>query len=117
MNLATIFFTGLCCVIFTVQFVAYIRDVLTSTDLYTEMRKVNLAKQPLPIVISICLKPGLNQTELWSAGYQDEIYYSFGMSRHNETNFGWGGHTKGRMHGYKNSSVLAKKTSNLERPF
>ena len=109
MTITTIFFTVLCCSIFTAQLVAYIMDVLNSTELYTEMRKVHLSDQPLPLTISICLKPGLNQTQLRSAGYSDEMFYTFGKSRYNTTHFGWGGHTEDGKFMYENISVLRAK--------
>ena len=73
------------------------------------MRKVNISAQPLALTISICLKPGLNQTELWSAGYSDEMFYTFGRSQYNTTHFGWGGHTKDGRYMHPNISVLLAK--------
>ena len=59
--------------------------------------------------ISICLKPGLNKTELWSAGYSDEMFYTFERSQHNKTHFGSGGHTKDGKYMHANISVLLAK--------
>ena len=106
MKLAISVFTVLCCAIFSVQLVVYIRDALSSTKLYTEMMKIRLSDQPLPLVVSICLKPGLNQTELWAAGYENELSYISGMSRYNSSVFGWGGHTADGKYMHTNISVL-----------
>ena len=94
MKLTTAFFTAVCSIIFTIQLVFYIRDTVNSTELYTEMSREQLSDQPLPLRISLCLKPGLNKTELSNAGYLDETNYSYGQSIYNRSLFGWNGHTK-----------------------
>ena len=107
------FITVICCCIFTAQLVVFIKDTLSSTQLYTEVSRERLFDQPLPLKISICLKPGLNQTELLNTGYSDERYYTYGMSRYyNKTNNilpGWGGHSENGTCLYTDISVLERK--------
>ena len=68
-----------------------IRHALSSSKLYTDMRKFKLSDKPLPLTISICIKPGLNQTELLSAGYEIDTFFTYGISHHNSTLARWGG--------------------------
>ena len=111
MKLTTIFFTILCCGIFAAQLFAYIKHTINSDKLYTEMRKVTLSDQPLPFTISICVKPGLNRTEVTDAGYGNEMFFSLGMSDFNRTLIGWGGHTKEGKQLYSSVSDLVWKMS------
>ena len=104
-----IFFTAFCCTIFVIQLIVYIRKTVNSTELYTETSREHLSDQPLPLRISICLKSGLNQTELRAAGYRDEASFSFGQRKSNISFFGWGGHTEDGKSLYTDVSVLEEK--------
>ena len=75
------------------------------------MRKVSLSDQPLPFKISICVKPGLKQTEVTAAGYGNEMFFSQGMSHFNTTLIGWGGHTKDGKQFYSSVSDIVWKMS------
>ena len=53
------------CVGFLVQFGKLLQDTVTSTELYTEMKKVDGTTQPFPMELSICvIQPTMNTTAL-----------------------------------------------------
>ena len=80
-----VFFAGFC---FQLSFL--IRDDLSSAELYTQMERVNLAKQTLPLRMSICVTPPVNITKLEAAGYKSYLHYQVGQSKFNSSLFGMG---------------------------
>ena len=46
-----------------------------------------------PLTIKVCISPGFNDTMLKEVGYEDTFDYFMGVSRFNQSVFGWAGHT------------------------
>ena len=96
---------------FIVQLSFLIRDELTSTELYTQMERVNLAEQTLPLRMSICVTPPVNITELEASGYKSYLHYQIGQSKFNNSLFGWAGHKPDGKRLYASASTLNNKMS------
>ena len=48
----------------------------------------------VPVVIKICPNPSFNSTALQELGYLDNLNYYYGISKFNNSVFGWAGHTE-----------------------
>ena len=57
-------------------------------------QQVGLEKIEFPLIFKICIKPGFNDAKLRKLGYLNGFTYLEGMSRYNESHFGWAGHTQ-----------------------
>jgi hypothetical protein len=55
----------------------------------------------LPILIGVCPIPGLDEDELFDAGYLNTAYYFRGISRFNSSFFGWTGHQNHNTRNFK----------------
>ena len=65
MNYGKIICNVVFCVGFLVQLSKLLKDTVSSTELYTEMTKVDGTTKPFPLGISICVtQPTMNQTAL-----------------------------------------------------
>ena len=80
------------------------------------MRKVHFSDRPLPLTISTCIKPGLNQTELLSVEYEIDMFFTYGISHNNSTLVGWGGHTEDGNITYNIVSALEGRLSTWSSP-
>ena len=86
-------------IITVVQLFFLIKDEMTSTKLYTEMRRVPTMNMEPPLIASICVKPSHSQAELEKAGYYDYLmfYTGLGVSQTgsdsaNKTVLSWSGY-------------------------
>ena len=70
-----------------------IGNVLEPTQTHTNVEEVNLQDFDFPINLKICLRPGFNTTALQQLGYRNFLFYLLGLSKFNQSLFGWGGHT------------------------
>ena len=65
MHYGVIILNTVFCVGFLVQFGKLLHDTVTSTELYTEMKKVDGTTKPFPLELSICVtQPTMNKTAL-----------------------------------------------------
>ena len=65
MDFGTITFNLVFCVGFLVQFGKLLQDTVSSTELYTEMKKMDGTTKPFPLDISICVtQPMMDITAL-----------------------------------------------------
>ena len=83
-----------CTAILTVQLGHVLEGYIKPTITRTWEEKVLLQDIDFPVVIKICVVPGLNQTALWEVGYNDTWSYFLGQSKFNSSVFGWAGHAE-----------------------
>ena len=88
-------FINICCVsAFLVQIFLITYDFLLPNETVTSTYKQDLDKITFPSIFKICIVPGFNDSMLSSQGYSSVSSYFDGQNIHNESNFGWGGHSK-----------------------
>ena len=60
---------------------------------HTRVEERDFHEIEFPLTIKVCVSPGFNDTILKEVGYDDTFSYFLGISRFNQSFFGWGGHT------------------------
>ena len=60
---------------------------------HTSVEERDFYEIEFPLTIKVCVSPGFNDTMLKEVGYDDTFSYFLGMSRFNQSFFGWAGHT------------------------
>ena len=83
-----------CAGILAVQLVHVLTGYLKPTITKTWEKEMPLQDMDFPLVIKVCVNPGLNQTALKEIGYKDTWDYFLGRSSFNSSVYGWAGHTK-----------------------
>ena len=58
------------------------------------MEERDFVEMNLPLTIKVCVSPGFNDKALQEVGYSDTWAYFLGNSMHNESLYGWAGHTE-----------------------
>ena len=59
----------------------------------TRVEERDFSEIEFPLTIKVCVSPGFNDTMLREVGYDDTFSYFLGLSRFNQSFFGWAGHT------------------------
>ena len=78
--------------IFIVQFYNIILQLVKPEKTTTNIYEKDL--EGAPVVFIICPKPGFNETLLYELGYGSSYEYFYGLSRFNDSVYGWSGHTE-----------------------
>ena len=60
----------------------------------TETSNTHLRHREFPLIIKICIKPGLDLGELSKVGYNGIDGYFDGISKYSNVSVGWAGHLK-----------------------
>ena len=83
----------ICCIGFLLQTISQIIELADSTS--TDESNLELREMiPFPLIFNIVVKPGYKRSMLNFYGYDDELDYLLGKSRHNSSVLGWGGHNE-----------------------
>ena len=82
-----------CCLALTWQMCGIMREWLYPTQETIRITEKKLSDIEFPLVIKICPDPGFNYTAVKEEGYQSIWTYFAGMSKHNDSMYGWAGHT------------------------
>ena len=109
MNYGEIYLNVVFCAGFLIQLIQLLNDTTNSTELYTEMRRVDGTSRPFPLTVIGVAEPAMNQTSLEEAGYSDYSSYYKGSSWYNMASIGWGGHTNGHKKMHADALVLHQK--------
>ena len=83
-----------CTAILAIQLANVLEGFIKPTITRTWEEELPLEDMEFPVVIKICVIPGLNETELHGVGYRNAYAYFVGQSRFNKSVFGWAGHTQ-----------------------
>ena len=83
-----------CAGILAVQLFHVLTGYLKPTITRTGEKEVPLQDMDFPLVIKVCVNPGLNQAALQELGYKGTWEFFLGQSRFNRSVYGWAGHTK-----------------------
>ena len=60
---------------------------------HTRVEERDFYEIEFPLIIKVCISPGFNDTILKEVGYDDTFSYFLGISRFNQSFYGWAGHT------------------------
>ena len=93
-NKPWIFIHSGCFIAFTVQMCILANDQINPSQTETHMEEKKLDDIEFPVLFKICIKPAFNIKELKATGYWNIWGYFIGQSIHNDSIFGWAGHTK-----------------------
>ena len=83
----------LCLLAFFIQLSTLIDGMINPKETLIGTEKVDFDKIEFPLIFKLCIKPGFNDTELRKLGYLNSLTYLMGISRFNQSHFGWAGHT------------------------
>ena len=90
-RLAMAFAYFLCTAMFLVQLISLLPSYVSPTRTHTEVKEVPLKTIDFPFEIHICITPSLNASAIKQFGYDDLLYYLFGLGKYNPYLIGWGG--------------------------
>ena len=112
----TAFFYAVFAIPLAAQLFSLVQEATHPTELKTTMKKESLSTfDDFPLLGRICVKTGLDIEKLGYYGYSDPSGFYMGVSRFNDSIFGWSGHME-------NGSVFPVKgkyldiTSHLSEP-
>ena len=89
----TAFFYAAFTIPMAVQLLSLGQEAVHPTELKTTMNKESLSTfDDFPLLARICVKTGLNIKKLRDYGYSDLNSFYMGVSRYNDSIFGWSGH-------------------------
>ena len=83
-----------CFVAFIVQMSILANNKISPTETVSHFEEKILDDIEFPVLFKICIKPSFDLEELKKAGYESIWKYFIGQSRHNQSLYGWAGHTE-----------------------
>ena len=89
----TAFFYATFTIPMAVQLFFLVQEAVHPTELKFTMNIQSLSTfDDFPLLARICVKTGLNVSKLRQYGYSDPNSFYMGVSRYNDSIFGWSGH-------------------------
>ena len=83
----------ICFCLFLLSTILLLSDYFAPTKMKTTIHHEDLKDRDFPVIIKICITDGFNRSLLFDHGYHSEYHYFIGQSKHNDSHFGWSGHS------------------------
>ena len=83
-----------CLVALIVQMCILANNKISPTETVSHLEEKTLDEIEFPVLFKVCITPSFNLAELRKAGYASIWGYFIGQSLHNESLYGWAGHTE-----------------------
>ena len=100
-----------CSLAVTIQLLSVLHSFIKPETTNSETEEINLENMEFPLQFKICVDPSFNGSAVEDLGYDGIWNYFAGLSRFNESIYGWAGHTNSS--GVKDTvaGVLSKVTN------
>ena len=83
----------ICICLFLLFTIFLLIDFLIPHKMTTTIYQEDLKARDFPVVIKICIPDGFKVSLLLHHGYESQYHYFIGQSKHNDSHFGWSGHS------------------------
>ena len=82
-----------CSLAVSIQIVSVLHDFVKPQTTNSETEEIHLENMEFPLLFKICVDPSFNGSAVAELGYNGIWNYFSGLSRFNESIYGWAGHT------------------------